>query len=119
MLVVGGRNSVTGAVAGTVIVTGLTETTRILSGPDFNPGPFDFVIRPGLTDICLGLAMLGFMILRPNGLLHDREVTDLPGLRRLNRLQGVFAPAGPIPNTPTGSDGEPAPTEDSSSITRC
>ena len=113
MLVVGGRNSVTGAVAGTVIVTGLTEVTRLLSGPDFNPGPFDFVIRPGLTDICLGLAMLGFMILRPNGLLHDREITDLPGLRRLNRLQRAFAPVSPIPKTSTSFDVESAPIEDS------
>lgn len=92
MLVVGGRGSVTGAVVGSVIVTALTEFTRIISGPDFNPGPFDVVIRPGLTDICLGLAMLGFMILRPKGLLHDREVTDLSILRRLLHHRGALSP---------------------------
>ena len=103
MLVVGGRNSVTGAVFGTVMVTALTEFTRIVSGPDFNPGPFDFVIRPGLTDICLGLAMVGFMILRPRGLLHDREVTDLPGLRRLNPHQRAVQA---VQAAPVLSDGE-------------
>ena len=90
MLVVGGRSSVTGAVTGSVIVTALIEFTRTVSGPDIDPGPFDFVIRPGLTDISLGLAMVGFMILRPNGLLADREVTDLPIVQRLLRL-GRFA----------------------------
>ncbi|MDE0066798.1 MAG: ATP-binding cassette domain-containing protein [Acidimicrobiaceae bacterium] len=82
MLVVGGRSSVTGAVVGTVTVTALTEITRVASGPDFNAGPFDAVLRPGLTDICLGLAMLGFMVLRPNGFLDDYEIMDMPILRR-------------------------------------
>ncbi len=92
MLVVGGRSSVTGAVVGSVIVTALVEFTRTISGPELDPGPFDIVIRPGLTDVCLGLAMLGFMILRPNGLLHDREIADLPILRRLLQRDPVPSP---------------------------
>ena len=116
MLVVGGRASVTGAVFGSVLVTALTEITRVASGPDFDPGPFDFVIRPGLTDICLGLAMLGFMILRPNGLLHDREVGDRLSRRLLYRgkatnaepdhTPGVSLPNATPPERSSPTDGE-------------
>ena len=110
MLVVGGRNSVTGAVVGTVVVTALMEGTRTLSGPDVDPGPFDVVIRPGLTDICLGLAMVGFMILRPNGLLHDREITDLVrrfnGSRTWGRSPSTGDPTGPAVSPPAGGAGQ-------------
>ena len=50
MLVVGGRNGVTGAVLGTVVITVLTEVARVLSGPDVDPGPFGVILRPGLVD---------------------------------------------------------------------
>ena len=87
MLVVGGRNSITGATLGTVVITVLTEAARVVSGPDVDPGPFDMILRPGLSDLVLGASMLGFMVLRPRGLLDDWELADWldPRLRRLLR----------------------------------
>ena len=76
MLVVGGRNSITGAVAGTLAITVLTEAARVVSGPGFEPGPFDLILRPGLSEAVLGASMLGFMVLRPRGLLDDWELAD-------------------------------------------
>ena len=84
MLVVGGRGSITGATLGTVVITVLTEVARVLSGPDVDPGPLDFILRPGLVDLVLGASMLGFMILRPRGLVDDWELADWLG-RRLRR----------------------------------
>ena len=81
MLVVGGRNSVTGALTGVVVITVAREFARrmrrrrlrALRARPRRRGP-DIVFREGLPDIVLGLAMLGFMILRPNGLLDDWEL---------------------------------------------
>jgi branched-chain amino acid transport system permease protein len=74
MLIVGGRNSVAGALVGVALVTAGNEATRYLAGDDFNAGPLDIVLREGLTDIVLGGAMLGFMIFRAKGLIEDREI---------------------------------------------
>ena len=92
MLVVGGRNSITGATLGTVVITVLTEAARVLSGPDVNPGPFDLILRPGLVDLVLGAAMVGFMILRPRGLLDDWELADWLK-HRLGRWRGAHGAA--------------------------
>jgi branched-chain amino acid transport system permease protein len=72
MLIVGGRNSVTGALVGVVAITAGTEFTRYLAGPDVDT--FDILFRPGLNEMFLGAAMLGFMIFRPRGLLDDWEL---------------------------------------------
>lgn len=90
MLVVGGRNSITGAALGTVVITVLTEAARVVSGPDVEPGPFDLILRPGLSDLALGASMLGFMVLRPKGLLDDWELADWlePRLAKWRRLLG-------------------------------
>ncbi|MGI9622534.1 MAG: branched-chain amino acid ABC transporter ATP-binding protein/permease [Acidimicrobiales bacterium] len=93
MLIVGGRNSVAGAVVGVALITAVNETTRYLAGDDFNAGPFDFILREGLTDIVLGVAMLGFMILRPQGLIEDWEV-DRWLRKRFGRPEA--APEAPV-----------------------
>jgi branched-chain amino acid transport system permease protein len=105
MLVVGGRNSITGAVLGTVVITGLTEVARVVSGPDVDPGPFDVILRPGLVDLVLGASMLGFMILRPRGLLDDWELADWLDRRLGRRRRGAHAAA------PADEAREPAPAE--------
>ncbi len=71
MLIVGGRNGVTGALAGVVIITIGSELTRKLA--ELDTGVLDWLLREGLTDIFLGGAMLGFMIFRPEGILGDWE----------------------------------------------
>ena len=53
MPIVGGRNSVVGSVIGVAIVAAGNEITRQLASGDFEAGPFDLVLREGLTDICL------------------------------------------------------------------
>ncbi len=82
MLIVGGRNSVTGSVLGVAVITVGNEFTRYLAGPSVDVAKF--ILRPGLTDIFLGGSMLGFMILRPNGLLDDWEI-DHPWFSRRRR----------------------------------
>ena len=106
MLVVGGRNSITGAALGTVVITVLTEAARVVSGPDVDPGPFDIVLRPGLSDLALGASMLGFMVLRPRGLLDDWELADWlgPRLRRWLRASGA-----PEAASGEGAVGVPSP----------
>jgi ABC-type branched-subunit amino acid transport system ATPase component len=70
---VGGRNSVTGAVVGVVVITAGNELTRYLAGPDVDIAALDWILRDGLSQLFLGVAMVGFMIVRPAGLLGDWE----------------------------------------------
>jgi branched-chain amino acid transport system permease protein len=76
MLVIGGANTVTGAVVGTFIVTIAYESLRgvevVLNDAKFVPGP---VI--GLTEIVLALAMIAVLSLRPGGLFPTREIGAL------------------------------------------
>ncbi len=81
MLIVGGRNSVTGAVAGVAVISVAREVARRVAsdgyeffGLGLDGRGTDWLFREGLPDIVLGASMLGFMILRPNGLLGDWEL---------------------------------------------
>ena len=101
MLIVGGRTSVTGAMAGVAIISAAREIARRVAtdgyelfGLSLDSSATDWFFREGLPDIVLGAAMLGFMIVRPNGLLHDWEL-DRWMLRRSRR----------------GAVAEPAPAE--------
>lgn len=85
MLVIGGMQSLTGAVAGVVLVTIASEVLRNLErGLDFGA----FAIPPlyGASQIVLGVIFILVMIFRPTGLLGDRELT-FAGLRLRNRNQ--------------------------------
>tara|TARA_B100002003_G_scaffold41529_1_gene37060 strand:- start:1411 stop:2568 length:1158 start_codon:yes stop_codon:yes gene_type:complete len=86
MLIVGGRYSVTGAVAGVLVITAGKELTRNLAELDVDG--FNWFFRDGLTDIFLGAAMLGFMIMRPAGLLGDWEFDHW----LLRRFKGAKSP---------------------------
>lgn len=104
MLVVGGRNSVTGALLGVAVMTAGRELARRLGQDGFeifglglDGQPLDWVFRENLQTVFLGLSMLGFMIWRPKGLLDDWELD-----RWLHRR---FAPAvedrpNPLPEVP-------------------
>ena len=81
MLIVGGRNSVTGALAGVAVMTVGRELSRRLGQDGFeifgiglDSAPLDWVFRENLQTIFLGGSMLGFMIWRPKGLLDDWEL---------------------------------------------
>ena len=81
MLIVGGRNSVTGAVLGVVVMTAGRELTRRLGQDGFevfgiglDGAPLDWIFRENLNAMVLGLSMVGFMIWRPTGILDDWEL---------------------------------------------
>ena len=96
MLIIGGRNSVAGALTGVVIITAGNEFTRYLAGPDVDV--FGILFRPGLSRMFLGAAMLGFMIFRPRGLLDDWELDSwlFSRWRRAHEVEpDLPEPAGP------------------------
>lgn len=80
MLIVGGRNSVTGAVLGVAVMTGARELARRLGqngfevfGIGLDEPPLDWIFRENLNSVVLGVAMVAFMIWRPTGILEDWE----------------------------------------------
>lgn len=118
MLIVGGRRSVTGALFGVVVITVGNEATRFLAAGEWGPA-LGWLLRPGLSDLFLGGAMVGFMVLRPQGLLGDREL-DQWLARRWHRFRGTVprvqaaAPPAPLttPDAPPSATREGvAPTE--------
>lgn len=83
MLIVGGRNSVTGALLGVAVMTAGRELARRLGGDGFeifglglDGKPLDWIFRENLQTVFLGLSMLGFMIWRPKGILDDWEFDE-------------------------------------------
>jgi branched-chain amino acid transport system permease protein len=99
MLIVGGRKGVTGALLGVVVITAGNELTRYLAGPDVNIAGLDWLLRDGLSEIFLGGAMLGFMILRPSGLLDDWELDRwwFDRWRRHRESAPAIPPPAPAP----------------------
>ncbi len=106
MLIVGGRNSVTGALLGVTLMTAGRELARRLGQDGFeifgiglDEAPLDWIFRENLQTVFLGLSMLGFMIWRPKGLLDDWEVdewfhrrierSDAPAPERLSELDSA------------------------------
>jgi len=83
MLIVGGRNSVTGAVLGVAVITSGREIARRLGtegfeffGLSLDGVPLDWVFREGLPTVFLGVSMVAFMLWRPIGLLDDWELDE-------------------------------------------
>lgn len=76
MLVIGGANTVTGAVVGTFIVTMAYEGLRAVEGL-LNEAELMSEPVIGLTEIVLALAMIAVLVLRPGGLFPTREIGTL------------------------------------------
>lgn len=77
MLVIGGMQSISGAVVGVIVVTLASEVLRNLErGVDF--GAFSVPPLYGASQIVLGIIFILVMIFRPSGIMGDRELT--PGL---------------------------------------
>ncbi len=100
MLIVGGMTSVSGAVAGAVLVTILIEVLRSLE-EYINAAWFDEPTVFGLTDIGLSLAILGVLFWRRNGLFEYHEIEDIVWRRRPQ--PGEFAVAAPRRVDPDGA----------------
>jgi len=80
MLVIGGANTVTGAVIGAVIVTTAFESLRALESTINRAEIFSEQVV-GLTEIVLALSMIAVLILRPGGLFATHEIGALLGRR--------------------------------------
>jgi branched-chain amino acid transport system permease protein len=89
MLVVGGAESVSGAVVGVIFVTTLLQTFRQIE-EGFTLASVHVPARPGLSEFGLALGLLAILILRPRGITGGREVGP-PRLPRRPRLR-VRAP---------------------------
>jgi branched-chain amino acid transport system permease protein len=81
MLVVGGLSSLTGAVAGVIVITAFGEVLRNLER-GLELGPLSFGAHPGLQELGLAALMLIILIFRPRGLTGGREIAVLPRLWR-------------------------------------
>ena len=84
MLVIGGMQSLSGAVLGVVLVTVLSEILRNLErGLDLGA----FVMPPlyGASQIVLGIIFILIMIFRPSGLMGDSEVSLARIVKRLQQ----------------------------------
>jgi branched-chain amino acid transport system permease protein len=84
MLIIGGMLSLTGAVAGVVVVTVLGEIPRHVEA-----------LPSGSTPFIVSLAMLVVLLLRPSGITGGREV---PWPRRRSRPDAVAATALEAPS---------------------
>lgn len=80
MLVVGGMNSLTGAVLGTVILSALIQILRWFEA-GVSVGGTEIALPKGLQEIALGVIMIVILALRPAGLFGRAEIT----LRRKSR----------------------------------
>lgn len=81
MLVIGGSATVTGAVAGTIIVTTAYQSLRWAENT-LNREEIVTLNIVGLTEILLAVAMILVLIVRPAGLIERTEVT-VDGIKRL------------------------------------
>ena len=103
MLVVGGRNGVTGALLGVGVITAVREGARRLGSDGYEvfglglDGHLDWVFREGLPTVLLGLAMVGFMIWRANGVLDDWEVDSWMWHRFTRWQPPTAATDAPVP----------------------
>jgi branched-chain amino acid transport system permease protein len=86
MLVVGGMRTVSGAIAGTVLITVGKEFTRFLGdGPEFLGVTWPVV--DGLPDLFLAGSLLAVLLTRPSGLLGEFDLGAWVS-RRLGRSRG-------------------------------
>jgi branched-chain amino acid transport system permease protein len=72
MLIIGGAGSVTGAVVGTVLVTGIFEGLRGIENAINLGNLFPFTVS-GLTEVCLAIALILILIFRPAGITGGQE----------------------------------------------
>ena len=73
MLVIGGMRSLTGAVAGAIVITLLTELLR-QAEVGVTVGTTTIAAPAGLGDAVLALLMLLIILFRPKGIAGGREI---------------------------------------------
>lgn len=80
MLIMGGMRTVTGAVVGVLVLTVGMEVIRNIEGGPLILG-LQFPEMLGLSGLALGVIIVTFMILRPDGIMGDAELDDVVRLR--------------------------------------
>jgi branched-chain amino acid transport system permease protein len=73
MLVVGGMNSLSGAVIGVVLLSTIIQVLRWLE-KGVNVGSANITIPTGIQEIAIGILMIAILIYRPSGLTRNREL---------------------------------------------
>jgi branched-chain amino acid transport system permease protein len=85
MLVVGGMRSLSGAVVGVILVRAVTEALR-RAEDGFSVHGVNFSLPAGSQAVALAIVLLVILILRPDGLLGDHELTwPSRGRRRVSK----------------------------------
>jgi branched-chain amino acid transport system permease protein len=74
MLVIGGQGSISGAFAGTAIVTAARQLLLQVEAGINNSGALNLEVF-GLTDIVMAILMVIVLIWRPNGIVGGQEIT--------------------------------------------
>jgi branched-chain amino acid transport system permease protein len=82
MLVIGGMRSLTGAVAGALVIAALTELLR-QAEIGVAVGGTVIAAPPGLGDAVLALLMLAIILFRPQGIAGGREIFGRSGEARI------------------------------------
>jgi branched-chain amino acid transport system permease protein len=86
MLVIGGRTSVTGAVAGAAIVTFVSDSlARVEQGVDI--GPWQLPRITGTVQFAIALLIIVMLVWRPAGLFDRWEIDDVIGRLRRRRVR--------------------------------
>jgi branched-chain amino acid transport system permease protein len=86
MLVIGGAATVSGAVFGAIAVTLVYEGLRALEN-QINMSQIISTQVVGLTEIVLACSMIAILVLRPSGIIGEREVGSYWQARRLRSSQ--------------------------------
>ena len=94
-VIIGGAGNHRGAILGAILVpVGFEEITRFI--PTSNNLPPNLI--PSLQWVAIGLLIVIFLWLRPQGILPERKrVIDLPGSAGLGSARGDVASAGSVP----------------------
>ena len=117
MIVIGGKTSVTGAVAGAAIITFLTDTlARVEQGVRI--GPLELPKITGTVQFVIALLIIVTLILRPEGIFDRWEIDDLlrrlsPSARRARKAGAVttqaLAPVDDLPGVVPAAPGTEPP----------
>ena len=94
MAVVGGINSLSGAVTGAVVVSALTEALRRFAD-GFSIGALEVRSVAGVQEVVLAILLLVILVRMPAGLTGGREIN----LSFLSRIRGRRGPRAPDPGT--------------------
>lgn len=107
MLVIGGRASVTGAVAGAAIVTFLSDTlSRVEQGVEI--GPWHLPRITGTVQFVIALLIIFMLIWRPEGLFDRWELDDF--IRRFTPTRRKVVAAGEVATITAPAAGDDAPS---------